>query len=122
MHTKSFLRRVRREALKKRVWFRVLDRVECGIFNLVVSVLERVESTVLGSVLVRIIAKIRDAMKGDFVKMFEKVGIKRAYEFAGYASMWGYGKTYNWLDNHDFARYLTVQEFYTPTGNEACHG
>lgn len=116
MYTKFFLREVRRRALRKRVWFSALDRLERGIFNLSCSIVDRVKSSFLGSVLLKIIICLRDAMKGDFVKMLESVGLRRAHELAGYASSWGYGNTYHWLSSLDFARYLTVLEFHAPQG------
>ena len=91
MFTKSFLRGVRCEALRKRVWYRVLDGVERGIFNLTIGIVDSVESAVLGSVLVGFIVRLREAMKGGFVKVVESVGCERAVRFAGLARGWGYG-------------------------------
>ena len=97
LYTKSFLKGVRLEALRKRVWYRALDRVERGIINLTCSIIDRVESAVLGSVLVRIIDRLREAMKGDFVKVVESVGCERARRLALLARGWCYWDVRGWL-------------------------
>ncbi len=116
MFTKNFLRGVRFEALRKRVWYRALDRVERGIFNLTCSIVDRVESAVLGSVLVRIIYRLREAMKGGFVRVVESVGCERAVRYAGLARGWGYGDVRGWLRGLGFARYLALLVYYAPSG------
>ena len=116
LFTKSFLRGVRSEALRKRVWYRVLDRVERGIFNLTCGIVDRVQSGVLGSVLVEIIDRLRKAAKGDFVKFVESVGCERAVRFSGLARGWGYGSVRGWLKDLRFARYLALVEFNAPLG------
>lgn len=116
MFTKDFLRGVRLEALRKRVWYRVLDRVERGIFNLTCSVVDRVKSAVLGSVLVGIIVRLREAMKGGFVRVWESVGCERAVRFAGLARGWGYGDVRGWLEGLGFARYLALLVYNAPSG------
>ena len=59
MVSRDYLKEVRYAALRKRVWYRVLDRVERGIFNLTISVVERVQSEVLATEIVKILAKLR---------------------------------------------------------------
>ena len=116
LYTKSFLKGVRLEALRKRVWYRALDRVERSIFNLTCSIIDRVKSAVLGSVLVGIIDRLREAMKGGFVKVVESVGCERAVRFAGLARGWGYGDVRGWLKDLRFARYLALLVYNAPSG------
>ena len=40
--SQNYLKEVRYAALRKRVWYRVFDRVERGIVNLTIGVVERV--------------------------------------------------------------------------------
>ena len=59
----DYLRSVRLAALRRRVWYRVLDRVERGIVDLTIVFVEKVQSQVLAKELVKILAKLRDASK-----------------------------------------------------------
>jgi len=114
--TSGFLVEVRRKALRRGVWYRALDRVERGILSLTVRVTDRVESAVLGIELVKILGKLRDALKSGFVRRMEEYGFRRAREVAGQAVEWGYGAASVWASDWGFVRYLTLMDVNRPTG------
>ena len=116
MFTSSFLLKMRRRAMRRRVWYRALDRVERGILSLTARVVDRVESAVLGVELVKIMRKLRDALKSGFVRRMEEHGFGRAKEVAGQAVAWGYGAARVWASDLAFVRYLTVFDVNKPTG------
>ena len=106
MFTSDFLISVKRKALRKGVWYRSLDGIERGILSLVARVVERVDSAVLGVVLVKIIAKLRDDFKGEFVKRMETFGFRRVKEIVGMARLWGNDAAGLWGQDVGFVRYL----------------
>jgi len=110
MFTREFLLSYKRKALRRGVWFCALDRVERGILSLTARVVERVESVVLGLTLVKIIKKLRDALKSGFVKRWE-FGMKRAWSIAVQAVAWGYVGARSWASDDDFIRYLALSDF-----------
>jgi len=114
--TRDFLEGLRSRAFKRRLWFKALDSLERGIVNLVCRVVDRVESPVLGRVLLGIVVKLRDALKGGFARLAESLGVRRAWEMAGYAVSWGYGAAWAWRRDEGFARFLAVIEFNAPSG------
>jgi len=116
MFTRNFLLDVRRRARRRGVWFKSLDNIERGILNLVTRVVDKVESTLLGVVLVRILKKLRDAMKSEFVRRMEGFGLRRAREVARQALEWGYGAARGWASDLGFARYLTMIDMNRPSG------
>ena len=107
---------MRRKALRRGVWYRALDRVERGILSLAARVVDRVESAVLGVVLVRIMSKLREALKGGFVRRMEEYGLRRARELAAQAVEWGHRAAKSWASNLGFAMYLTLIDVNKPTG------
>ena len=109
MFTRAFLYSVKRKALRKGVWYRSLDRIERGILSLAVRVVDRVESAVLGVELVKIIAKLRDDLKGDFVKLMETFGFRRIKELVDLAQLWGNQIAGMWELDVGFVRYLTAE-------------
>jgi len=116
MFTSSFLVEMRRRALRRGVWFRSLDRLERGIMSLAAQLIDRVESEVLGVVLVKILRKLNDAMRSGFARRMEVFGFRRARMVAGQAAAFGCVGAGGWADDLGFVRYLTFVEVNSPIG------
>jgi len=116
MFTRDFLAGVRRKALRRKVWYSALDRVERGILSLTSRIVDRVESRVLGVELVKIIAKLKEALKSPFVKRMETYGMDMAGKIAEQAVEWGDGEARGWAMNLGVFRYLTFLDFNKPSG------
>jgi len=116
MLTGRFLSEARRKAIRRGVWFKALDRVERGILSLTARIVDKVESAVLGVELVKILRKLRDALKGGFVRRMEEYGFGRALKMAGQAVEWGYSVAAGWSSDLGFVRYLTVLDLNWPAG------
>jgi len=109
MFTKDYLLGIRLRAIRRGVWYKALDRVERGIIDLTTRVVEKVESSVLGVELVKILSKLTSAMKSEFVKRLEEFGFNRAKALAHQAIRWGSVKV-NWAADTGFAKYLTAMD------------
>jgi len=107
MYTSSFLTEVRRKALRRRVWYGALDRVERGILSLAARLVDRVESEVLGVELVKIVSKLNEAMRSRFARCRNEFGFRRARVVAGQALSFGYEMAAGWASDLDFIRYVT---------------
>lgn len=115
MFTSRFLFEVRRKALRRRVWFKALDTVERGILSLAARVVDEVRSVVLGVELVKILNKLRDALKSGFVRRMEEYGIKRARKIAAQAVAWGYHSARTWASDFGFIGYVTILDVNAPS-------
>ena len=111
MLTRIFLKDLRRKALRRRLWYRSLDGLERSVFNLTCIVVDRVKSPVLGEKLLRIVVKLRNALKSEFVKLVETLGVRRAWAAAEYAVDWNYEGARAWRRDAGFARFFAVMEF-----------
>jgi hypothetical protein len=118
MYTSSFLVEVRRKALRRKVWYGTLDRVERGILSLAAEVVDRVESFVLGVELVKIIRKLNEAMKSRFARCRDEFGFRRARVVVGQALSFGYEMAAGWASDLDFIRYVTFIRVNTVLGWE----
>ena len=78
MYSKEFLVGLRRRALRRGLWYRALDSFDRGFYNLTCVVVDRVESEKLSRVILGIVLKLRDALKGEFVRLVESLGVARA--------------------------------------------
>jgi len=107
LFTRLFLNDVRQKALRKKVWYRALDRVERGIFSLAAQLIDEVKSEVLGVELVKILRKLRDAMKSGFVRCMEGFGVGKARMVAMQAVGFGYDAAVSWASDEEFIRFFT---------------
>ena len=119
MFTRDFLEGVRRKALRRKVWYSALDRVERGILNLTSQMVDRVESRVLGVEIVKILAKLRDAMKSDFMRHLECYGFKRVIQLVEQSKAMGYERALEWLNDMSYIRYLTFIDINQPIGYQS---
>ena len=102
---REFLVALRTRALRRRVWFRVLDRVERGLVDLTIRLVDRVKSGRLAQVLVRILEKLARAMEDRMVRVLEK-GTALAFRLSDLAVSWGDPTAYSWRFDGNFQRHL----------------
>ncbi len=103
--TKEFLVRVRTRALRRRVWFRVLSRMERGLVDLTIRWVDKVKSGRLARVLVRILVKLVRALES---RMVGAVGRGRVLAdwLSRLAVGWGDSAAYEWRFDLGFQRSL----------------
>ena len=99
---------VRRSAVRRGVWFRVLSRVERGVVDLTIRCVDRVRSPTLAGVIGRVLAKLADAMRGRVERLMETVGCPLAARLSEFARAWGHRDAWKWACDAGFIRYLTV--------------
>ena len=108
----DFLRTVRYQAYRKRVWYRAIDDLERGIINLTVRVVEDVKSLTLIHVLEGIVDKIRLACMSVYSRHHREYGSDRARVVVGQALVFGSSVAEGWLCGDGFSRWLTLQDMY----------
>lgn len=116
MFTKGFLSEVRCSALRKGVWYRALDSVERGILFISAKIIDTVKSDVLNSLLVKIIAKLRDFFKSGFVQHFEQFGMERMKIIQAQAIEFGYKGAEQLGKDLGFIKYLMFLDYNQPIG------
>ena len=109
------LREVRALALRKRVWYRVLDGLERGIVNLTISYVECVKSPRLAGVVSSILRKVREACKSAFTRMLERYGYGKMMRVVEAALSFGSEACLGW-GSEAFMRLLTLNNMYNPVG------
>jgi len=116
MFTRNFLVRVRSKALRTGVWFRALSSDDRTFLSLTIRVVDRVRSALVGREIVKVLKKIKDALKSPFVRLMESLGLERARRISEQAHSWGYKGAGSWEYSFGFVRYLTVIELNNPEG------
>ena len=95
------LARLKTRALRKRVWFRVLDRVERGLLDLTIRWVDNVRSGRLTETLLRILVKLARAMEQGMARVLV-VGRELALRASVLAVRWGYSHAYQWRYDRRF--------------------
>jgi hypothetical protein len=113
MFTRKFLRGWWRRALRRRVLFTALDKSDRGYLYLTMRAFDEIRSAVAGTIIVKILAKLKDALESPFVRRMETDGIKKAREIAALAVEWGHYVAGAWAQDPGFARYLTMLDINT---------
>src|SRR3989442_14382493 len=70
--SKNSLLRLRTKALRNRVWFRVLSRIERGLLDLTMKWVDQVRSTKLASMLGEILTKLFSAMNQSAIRASQR--------------------------------------------------
>ena len=100
--------RARARALRQRIWFKALSRVERGILDLTIRCVERVRSRVLDRIVSDIVAKILKTLKPSFLETAMRLGREIADEVCGIALKWGNMSASMWKHDLGFIRFLGI--------------
>jgi len=92
-------------ALRKRLWFRVLDRVERGLLDLTIRWVDNVRSGRLTETLLRILVKLARAMEQGMSRVLV-VGRELALQASVFGVRWGNDQAYAWRFDESFWRGL----------------
>jgi hypothetical protein len=95
-------------ALRRGVWFRLLNRVERGIIDLTVRYVECIKSVVLAKVVTAIMEKLQSAMESVVDRLVRTVGLPLAQKISDIAVSWGNHLASMWANDLAFARFLVV--------------
>jgi len=106
--TKEWLTSIRMRALRRRVWFKVLSRLERGIVDLTIRCVDQVRSAKLALIIGRIVCKVMKAFRSAFRERMEKVGYDLAERISRIAVSWGYVEASNWKRDPSFVKYLGI--------------
>jgi len=104
----------KQKAIRGRIWFKVLKRVERAIVDLAIRCVDWVRSARLEEIIVEIIEKLDNALKNDFDVLVERVGRPLAEKLSRIASAWGNVSAFAWVSGKAFLRYLTILHLNTP--------
>jgi hypothetical protein len=88
-------------SLRRRVWYRVLDRIERGLVDLTIRWVDKVRSGTMARVLLRILGKLAQAMQQGMVRVLT-VGRELALRASVLAVGWGNSDAYGWRFDRGF--------------------
>ena len=93
-------------ALRRRVWFGTLNRLERGIIDLTVKYVDNVRSVKLAKLVTAIIGKLQSAMECTVDRLVRTIGLPLAQKISNIAISWGNRLASLWANDLAFARFL----------------
>ncbi len=102
--------KLRVKARRRGVWFRALSRVERGLLDLAITVVETVRSRVLARSLIKVVEKLLESMESEVTRLMRTVGRPLAQKFSELGQEWGHASAQFWANDHSFIRYLAVMQ------------
>ncbi len=103
--------------MRRRVLYSALDHEDRGYLWLTMKVSEVskvIESVDVGMIIVKILAKLNEALKNPFTIMKETFGIGQAHRLSNIAVEWGYNKAQEWATESWYIHHLTNNQLNTP--------
>ena len=113
MTTRQDLARIKSRALRTRVWFRALSKVERAIVDLTIKCVEHIRSSVLARTIGAIVDKILQYLEEDFITKAEKVGHEIVERLCAIGERWGNKACSTWKCDRCLIRFLGVNTLNT---------
>jgi hypothetical protein len=98
----------KKNALRRGVWFRSLNRIERGIIDLTIRYVENIKSTKLAKIVTAIIEKLQTATKNRLDRLVRTIGLALAHKLSKIAMSWGNKSARQWANDCSYAKYLVL--------------
>jgi len=106
----SALARLRSLSVRRGVWFRVLSRLDRGLVDLTLRMLNSIRSRTLATTLWSIMQRLVEALEGKVSWMMRQVGGPLAEKMSRIAQGWGNKTARGWINDMGFVRYLAIMK------------
>lgn len=102
------LSEIKKIALRKGAWFRVLSRIERSIIDLTVRYVDTIRSTKLAKIVTAIIEKLQTATENALDRLVRTIGLPQARKISAIGVRLGNSSAASWAEDLAFARYLAM--------------
>jgi hypothetical protein len=110
---KSFLLKIKRKALRLKIWYK-LNNIERTIIDLTIKCVDKIKSIKLKNVILKILNKIKEIFENDFLNKIYENGLKEIVKIIKIAYSWGNKESLNWIKDKSFIFYLGIKNINTP--------
>lgn len=113
MTTRQDLAKIKARALRTRIWFKALSKVERAIVDLTMKCTQTIRSHVLMSTVTAIVNKILQSFEESFMTRAERIGQGIVEALCAIAEKWGNKSSSTWKRDVRFTIYLGVSALNT---------
>ncbi|MFB3889798.1 MAG: hypothetical protein ACE14S_09935 [Candidatus Bathyarchaeia archaeon] len=104
------LKRLKLKAMRQGVWFKALRRIDRVLFDLTIKIRASIRSPTLARCILAVTGKLETFMNSKFVLAIREIGIPLSRKLSLLAQKWGNKRAWEWMNNAEFAQYLTVMK------------
>ena len=116
MLTGEYLKNIRSKDIRKQIWYNYLDDVERAIFSLLMAVRNKITSSLLITILVKIIVKIDKSLKSSFINYLEYFSMARMTKIQNQAKAFGCAEVNLLNFDKKILLYLVLLDYNQPMG------
>jgi hypothetical protein len=102
------LLKLKLKAIRRRVWFRALSRIDRVLVDLTIRVVDVVRSSRLSEALFSVVKKLEDGLEGRVSRAMKEVGFSLARKLSLLAQKWGNVLARNWMFDMSFVKFLAI--------------
>lgn len=113
MTTRQDLARIKARALRTKIWFKAISKVERAIVDLTIKCTETIRSHVLMAAVTAIVNKILQSFEESFMTRAERIGQEIVEALCAIAEKWGNKSSSTWKRDARFTVYLGVSALNT---------
>jgi hypothetical protein len=113
--TRFALLAVKLRAVRRRVWFRVLSKVERSLIDLAIEIVRVVRSSMLARSVIFVVKKLLSIMESKIARQTRTIGFSLAQRLSQIAQNWGNKSSVVWALDPDFAKFLAIDRMNTST-------
>lgn len=106
--------RIKKRALRRGIWYRILSRTERILMDLTMRVVDVVRGFRLANLLNSIITKLCDAMESNVKRLMSTEGKERARRISEIGKKIGCKSAKNWVSDRGFMLFLVIAYINNP--------
>ncbi len=114
---KPHLRLLKLKAIRQRVWYRALSRVDRALVEATLQISDHIRSSTLANALLTVVRKLESASENLISWTAQTLGFSRAREIAFLAMKWGNRSANDWQHDVKFARFLALMHINSGSQN-----
>ena len=100
--------RLRQKALRRGIWYRILNRIERSLVDLAIATVSKIRSWTLARSLTFVIKKLSCIIGTSVRSQIQTVGLPLAEKLSKIAQNWGNKSAVKWATDLGFARFLAI--------------
>lgn len=107
---KTQLMKLKLKAIRCGVWFTALQRIDRVLIDLTIKVNNNVRSYTLAKSILTVARKLQEVFQSKLAHKIKEIGIPLTRKLSRLAQNWGNKGAREWVNDADFARYLTIMK------------
>ena len=107
---KTQLMKLKLKAMRCGVWFTALQRIDRVLIDLTIKVNINVRSYTLAKSILTVARKLQEVFQSKLAHKIKEIGIPLTRKLSRLAQNWGNKGAREWVNDADFARYLTIMK------------